>query len=103
MNHPRRDKQALWLKEAGKMQDRCRLLFLSNPNGRAVLWHILVEQCGIFERCLSDESRIRHNIGIELMNMCGMLYEGRPKDQIFAEIAKLKPEKKTLMQRIRRK
>ena len=98
-----REQRVEWAQKAKREQAKFRALFLSNANGRDVLWRILIDQCRIFEHIKDDEARIRHNIGLELMCMCGILFEGRPRDQLFVEIVKMRPVKQSLLKKLRRK
>jgi hypothetical protein len=49
-----------------------RQTFLRDENTRKVfVW--LLERCGIFKRVVTDEQRVLHNWGIELMENMGLI------------------------------
>jgi hypothetical protein len=63
-----------------------RQTFMANENAKRVfVW--LLERCGMFKRIDTEEQRILHNWGIELMENMG-LTQGLNYDQLVESLAR---------------
>jgi hypothetical protein len=72
------------------MRSTFRAVFLSNENARNTLWFLLINQCNIFQRCENEEMRIRHNIGIDILEMCGLLRHGYRPHNLFIDLSRMR-------------
>jgi hypothetical protein len=78
--------------------------FLANSGGRWILGRILNGPCRFFGMCDSEETRIRQNVGRELLYMCGLLDEKTRPEAIIAKLTRSPgPETMTIRQFIKMK
>lgn len=85
-----------------KLRGRYQDLFISGSLGRWVLGNIMNGPCRMFQMCLDDETRIRQNVGREILDVCGLLDGSQNPQTIIAKLAsKVEPESITLRQFIR--
>ena len=90
--------------EFDKVSSRYQAHFLSGSLGRWVLGNILNGPCRMFQMCMDDETRIRQNVGRELLQVCGLLDGSKNPQTIIAKLAsKVEPESMTFMKFIKMK
>jgi len=86
------------------LKNRYQLVFLRASLGRWVLGNILNGPCRMFQMCIDDETRIRQNVGREILQVCGLLDEKKNPQEIVAKLAsKVEPETMTLRKFIKMK
>lgn len=86
------------------LRGRYQLVFLKGSLGRWVLGNILNGPCRMFQMCMDDETRIRQNVGREILQVCGLLDETKNPQQIVAKLAsQVEPESMTFRKFIKMK
>lgn len=86
-----------------EVSQRFQDLFLAGSGGRFVLSRIINGPCRFFEICNNDETRIRQNVGREILGMCGLL-QGKDPQRIIAQLcSRVEPEVMTLREFIKLK
>ncbi len=86
------------------VSQRYQDLFLDGSLGRWVLGNIVNGSCRMFQMCMDDETRIRQNVGREILYACGLYSEKQTPQTIIAKLAsKVEPETMTWRKFIRMK
>ena len=70
------------------MQSNFRGLFLTTPVGKELLFYMLTNWFCLYAKIENEEMRIRHNIGTDLMEKCGLLHHGYRPQNLFADMTK---------------
>lgn len=87
-----------------KVSRRYKDVFLDGSLGRWVLGNIVNGSCRMFQMCMDDETRIRQNVGREILYACGLLGENQTPQTFISKLAsKVEPETMTWRKFIRMK
>ena len=71
-----------------ELRMRYRSVFIESTGGRWVLGNILNGPCRFFQMCMDDETRIRQNVGREIMNVIGLFDESKSPQSIVNKLAR---------------